>query len=77
MKQTDSVVSFDNSRRIALQDKAQAGNIEAQYQLGNSYCCGDSGFWDTKQAVYWWCQAAKQGHADAQVRLDALKAQCP
>lgn len=74
---TDNRVSYDNSTRVTLQEKAEKGDVDAQYDLGNSYCCGDNGFWDTKQAVYWWCLAAGQGHQDSKTRIDKVGGKCP
>lgn len=74
---TDNRVSYDNARRIALQESAEKGDAEAQYALGESYCCGEDGFWDTKQAIYWWCQAAAQSHPQANARLEERKVTCP
>lgn len=54
----------------ALKDKALAGDREAQFQLGTSFCCGDSGTFDTGEAIRWWCLAALQNHPGA---LSALK----
>lgn len=62
------------------QAKAEAGDPEAQYQLGNAYCCGNSdGFFDTEKAIEWWCKAAKQGHLKAEQALSrhAKSKNCP
>jgi TPR repeat protein len=62
--------SFDNDERLRLTTAAEQGDREAQYQLGNAYCCGAAGgFWDTAEAVTWWCRAAAQGQADAAAAL--------
>lgn len=74
---TDTRVSYDNSARLVQTEDAEKGNPEAQFALGNSYCCGDGGFWDTKLAIEWWCRAAAQGHASAKARLAELDASCP
>jgi TPR repeat protein len=74
---TDNVASYDNAKRVELQGKAAAGDKDAQYELGNSYCCGENGFWDTKQAVHWWCLAAGQGHEGAKARLEGIGEKCP
>jgi TPR repeat protein len=74
---TDNVTSYDNAKRIDLQEKAAKGDKEAQYELGSSYCCGENGFWDTKQAVHWWCLAVGQGHDGAKARLDGIGKKCP
>jgi TPR repeat protein len=76
-KKWDTRISYDNSTRVALEQQANNGDADAQFQLGNSYCCGDGGFYDTAQAVTWWCKAAAQGHAGAKDRLTERKAGCP
>ena len=49
---------------------AENGDRESQYQLGNAYCCGtEGGFWDTAEAVKWWCKAAAQGQKDAEAAI--------
>ncbi len=40
---------------------AEAGDAEAQYRLGKSWCCMGPGF-DTQKATEWLCKAATQGH---------------
>jgi TPR repeat protein len=76
-KKWDTRISYDNSNRVTLQESADTGDAEAQFQLGNSYCCGDGGFYDTAQAVEWWCKAAAQGHAAAKDKLAEKQASCP
>lgn len=53
---------------------AMDGDVEAQYDLGTNYCCGSgSGFLhDTPQALYWWCQAGRQGQKDALYEIGTL-----
>lgn len=76
-KKWDTRISYDNSTRVALQESASNGDAEAQFQLGNSYCCGEGGFYDTAQAAEWWCKAAAQGHAGAKDTLAEKKTACP
>ena len=57
-----------------LQAKALAGDREAQFELGNSFCCGERGSLDTNEAIRWWCLAALQSHPGA---LGALKKHDP
>lgn len=45
------------------------GDVEAQYKVGELYCCGDRPDHDNVQALYWWCQAAKKGQRDAQYKV--------
>lgn len=52
-----------------LLPRAQAGDKEAQYQLGKAYCCGYGVGYDTQTALAWLCKAGVQGHAGAQYEL--------
>lgn len=61
--------TYDAAQRARLADAAQAGDAVAQYELGNAYCCGESGYWDTRQAIRWWCAAARQGLEQALAAL--------
>jgi len=59
-------VSYAQVERERLRPKAESGDADAQYQLGNSWCCGENGtFFSTTEAAVWWCKAAKQGHEKA------------
>jgi hypothetical protein len=53
----------------ALQDAAEKGDVDAQYELGEAYYNG----WDVPQdyarAVKWWLRAAGQGDSNAQYQL--------
>jgi TPR repeat protein len=53
----------------ALQPKANAGDPEAQFELGVDYRWGLGGKRDEAEAVRWYRKAADQGHAQAQVSL--------
>jgi len=44
---------------------ALEGDAEAQFKVGELYCCGERPKFDNVKALYWWCQAAKQGQRDA------------
>ncbi len=61
-------VDADNNTRQRLLVLAEKGDAQAQYDLGASYCCG-TGFYDTDEAIKWWCRAARQGHAAALGKL--------
>ena len=52
--------------------KANAGNAEAQYQLGNAYNYGDKVRRDYAQALIWYRRGAEQGNADSQFQLGGL-----
>jgi len=53
-----------------LQQRAQSGDIDARYQLGEKYA--DASFSNEPEAIYWLCLAAKDGHVPAQMRLARL-----
>lgn len=48
------------------------GDVEAQYKVGTMYCCGERPDHDNVKALYWFCQAAKQGQRDAQYKVGEL-----
>ena len=58
--------------RVPLLKDAEAGNMEAQYNLGKNYCCGTGTLEDNGQALYWWCQAGRQGQPDALFEIGNL-----
>lgn len=59
-----------SSDESSLQQAAEAGQAEAQYQLGLFYAESDNAFdSDLSSAMYWYKQAAAQGHACAQYNL--------
>jgi len=57
-----------------LKKKALAGDRDAQFQFGNSFCCGTGAGLDTNEAIRWWCLAAIQKHPGA---IAALKKHDP
>jgi len=51
---------------------AEAGDVDAQYMLGDIYFNGIEGFmknFDRKKSFYWFLKAAEQGHAYAQLAV--------
>ncbi len=62
-----SVMAKQNIEEFTV--AATSGDAEAQYQLGNNFCCGNGYLFDTYQALYWHCKAAVQGHKLAQLEL--------
>lgn len=52
--------------------QAEAGNAEAQYNLGWMYHNGYGLVIDDVRARRWWTRAAEQGHSDAQFALGML-----
>jgi len=65
---TRSVVTQDSNLAL-LQREANAGNAEAQYQLGRMYDTGDKLERDRQKGIAWFTAAANQGHAESQYRL--------
>ena len=63
--------STDTPEIAALSVKANAGDADAQYNLGASYYLGQGVPQDYAQAAAWYRKAAEQGHADAQFNLGA------
>jgi len=53
----------------ALRTRANAGDAEAQLNLGYMYATGEGVPEDAVEAVAWFRQAAEQGHAAAQYNL--------
>lgn len=54
------------------QPQAQAGNANAQYNIGWLYHNGYGLAVDDQQALYWWQLAANQNHIEAQFALASL-----
>lgn len=55
-----------------VRQKAEQGDAEAQFTLGQMYAKGQVVKRDYAQARQWYQKAAEQGHADAQKALDNL-----
>lgn len=53
-------------------NKANEGNVEAQYQLGQLYLRGNGTLQDFEEAVKWFQLAAEQNYAPAQYELGLL-----
>jgi hypothetical protein len=68
----------DSSEQEELKVKAASGDHEAEYALGESYCCHVGGpldhvsVYDNEKATYWYCRAAREGYGPAQLRLAAI-----
>lgn len=52
-----------------LRYRAEAGDAEAQFQLGFNYHFGEGVATDPYEAVKWWSMAAEQGNVNAQYNL--------
>ncbi len=57
-------------------EAANAGDANAQYLVGKSYCCSvegvDNGFYNTQTATQYLCMAARQGHGEAAFMLGEI-----
>ncbi len=65
----DTKMSHAQDERLRWEEKAKNGDPVAQFHLGNAYCCGENGFFDTQEAIKWWCKASQQGHLGAKKAL--------
>jgi hypothetical protein len=67
--------AYDVYNRDGVVADAASGKPLAQYKLGESYCCQGGGpmdmvsVYDNHKATLWYCRAARQGYAPAQLRL--------
>jgi TPR repeat protein len=68
-------VSAASARDDALLARAEAGDVEAQFQLARRYLTGQGMPKDPAAAAEWLQKAAEQGDARAQVNLAAAYAQ--
>lgn len=66
-----STLAVKSIGRGELEQLAEAGNADAQYELGKSHCCTGAGF-DTQLATEWLCKAAGQGQRDAMYELGRI-----
>ena len=64
-----TVIDLRDSNLALLQREANAGNSEAQFQLGRLYDSGEKLERDRQKAITWYTSAANQGHAESQYRL--------
>ena len=53
-------------------DRAEAGDADAQFTLGEFYTAGEGVPQDDAEAVAWYHLAAQQGHAEAQFNLGVM-----
>lgn len=57
-------------KRKVWKEFAQEGDVYAQWELANSYCCsGLEGKRNYPMALHWFCEAAENGHAEAQTKI--------
>jgi len=61
------------TKRKVWIEYAEQGDVYAQWELANSYCCNEfEGAHDNKKAVEWFCTAAENGFAKAQLVIGQL-----
>lgn len=56
-------------------DAAQAGDAQAQFNVGEAYCCSvheGSGLYNTQTSVEWLCRSARQGFTPAMFKLGKI-----
>ncbi len=70
-KKTDKTEEAVEAEKT-IQDRAEAGDADAQLQLGHLYESGEGVPKDYAEAAKWYRKAAEQGLADAQVQLGLL-----
>jgi len=56
----------------SVEQRAQAGDAEAQYQMGLKCSTADDPAWDEIQAAGWYLKAAEQNHVVAQFNLGLM-----
>jgi TPR repeat protein len=59
-------------RRMRFLDKAKAGDVDASYEVGMTFCCGKSEYHDVQKATWWLCDAARKNNVDAQYMIGEL-----
>lgn len=68
-------ISKDKAVLSANQEAAESGDPEAQYKVGDAYCCSPregGGFYNNRLATEWLCKSAQQGYAPAQYKLGQI-----
>ena len=69
---TKAQIEAENKAFAETKAKAEAGDAEAQFNLGVMYDEGEGVPKDDKEAVKWWQKAADQGNAKTQVNLGGM-----
>ena len=70
----NSATAQPKSDYQAIFQKANQGNVEAQFNLGTIYYQGNGIPQDYEKALHWYLKAAAQGHPHAQLGLGTLYA---
>ena len=68
---------FQDGEAGEYQDKAEAGDLDAQFCLGKCLETGRGVTQDFKAALQWYEKAARKGHVDSQHALDAVMPAVP
>lgn len=58
-------------------EKAEAGDPEAQYFYGKTFCCGERPLYDNHVAMEWFCKSAKARQRDALYEIGRLYEHAP
>jgi len=61
-----------SSARLLLQSAAQRGNAQAALELGQTFDQADGNEVNAPKAMYWYIEAKRLGHPEAEARLSAL-----
>jgi len=69
-------ITSDMETRDRYMDAALAGDADAQYRVGKSYCCTPKkdvdAFYNTRKAIDFLCQAARKQHPQAAFELGKI-----
>lgn len=66
---TTAYGSYNAIKRGQYLEAANKHDPEAQYRIGESYCCGSNHLFNNREALRWLCRAARQGHVLAQRKI--------
>lgn len=65
-------VGHTEEEHAKLKTAAESGDLDAQYNFGMSYCCGDTALYDNREVTKWLCNAAKLEHTKSQYQIGKL-----
>lgn len=66
----DNIMKAEEAARWGY--AANGGDAEAQYNMGKAFCCGKRPYYNTYDALKWFCLAAKQGQRDAMYEIGKI-----
>lgn len=58
--------------REAYMEQARAGDTDAQYKIGRSFCCDSEEEHNVQRATWWYCDAARKNHKDSQFMVGEI-----